>query len=145
MSQRTAIATVATDLARSIEKGCQTRNPSALIRLMTRDAVWRDNDAVHVGRNEIWSALNDKWENALHCTLQQAIESGDAQGAVIRFEAEWQHSQTGRWYRTSGTIRLSLDDQRRIATVESRRTHVPISVSRRRLTIPVAATTESAK
>lgn len=144
MSNRPITTTEAAELSRSIEQACRTRDPSVLIRLMTKDTVWRDNDAVHVGRDEIWTALGEKWVHALHCSLRQDVESRDLQCILIRFESEWQHSIRGRWYRTSGTTRLSLDDEGRIKTVETRHTDTPISVSTRRLTISTAATTKPA-
>ncbi len=143
MSHQPDTSTVATDLSRAIEQACQTRDPSALIRLMASDAVWRNNDAVHVGREEIWSALSANWANTLHYTLQQDIESCDARYVLIRFESEWQHSIRGGWYRTSGELRLSLDGRSRISTIESRHTSAPISVSSRRMTIATTVTSES--
>lgn len=133
-------AAIAADLSRSLERACRTRDPSELIRWVTKDAVWRDNDAVHVGRDEIWSALSHRWANSLHCSLRQDVESRDGQCVVIRFESEWQHSIRGRWYRTSGEARVSFDEQRRITTVESRDADTPISVSQRRL--PIATVTD---
>ena len=143
MTER-AINARANELSQAIEQACRTRDPSALMRLMTRDAVWRDNDNVHVGRDEIWTALSDKWTNALHCTLQQDIVSSDETFIAMRFESEWQHSSHGRWYRTTGQTQITLDDQKLIATIESRHADTPISVNERHLTIPMTTTTNSA-
>ena len=143
MSHNPISLTSATELSSAIERACRRRDPSEVIRLMTKDAVWRDNDDVHVGRDEIWNALSEAWVHALHCATRQEIESCDSRGLVIRHESEWQHAIRGRWYRSSGEMRLSLDDHGRITTVESRRAHVPISVSERRLPISTVASAES--
>lgn len=133
-------STSAASFERHLQQACQLRDPSALIRLMIKDAVWRDNDAVHVGREEIWSALSNKWASALHCTLNREVVSCDEMSVVIRFDSEWQHSVRGRWYRTSGRVRASFNDHGHVTKVESQLTVKPISVSDRRLAIPVGAT-----
>ena len=143
MAHRPDTSRLADDLSRAIEQACQTRDPSALIRLTTSDAVWRDNDAVHVGREEIWSALTANWGNSLHCALKQDVDSCDARNVVIRFQSEWQHSIRGGWYCTSGELRLSLDDRSHISTIESRHSTSPISASGRRMAIATAATPET--
>ena len=140
MSVQPINATEIARLSRSFVLACKTRNPSKLIRLMSKDAVWRDNDAVHVGRDEIWGALNDKWASSLHCTLQQSIESIDTETVVIQFESEWQHSVCGRWFRTTGRIRASVGVHGAITTIESRITDTPISVGDRRLSIAMRTT-----
>ena len=142
MNHRSINSTAAATLSRSFERACKTREPSELIRLLSKDAVWRDNDVVHVGRDEIWSALGNRWANTLHCTLQPNTEFCDAHNMVIRFESEWQNSVCGRWYRTSGKIRAWLDDNGYITKVESQLADIPISVADRRLLIAVAPTAE---
>ncbi|MDJ0751793.1 MAG: DUF1348 family protein [Woeseiaceae bacterium] len=139
MKNRSSNAAPAPDLIRIIERACVERDPSVLIRHMTADTVWRDNDAVFVGRDEIWIALTEKWARALHCALQQDVESIDERAICIRFESEWQHAVHGRWYRTNGQFRISLDDEQRITTVETRHTDMPISVSSRRQRISMPA------
>ncbi|MDJ0655720.1 MAG: DUF1348 family protein [Xanthomonadales bacterium] len=144
MSNRSISAAKAAEIGRSIEQALSSHSPSQAIRLVTKEAVWRDKDAVHVGRDEIWSALTQKWSNSLHCTLRQEIESFDARRIVIQFESEWQHSICGRWYRSSGEMRVSVDDHWSLSTIESRQTDTPISASERRLAISMAATSDSA-
>ncbi|MDJ0748197.1 MAG: DUF1348 family protein [Woeseiaceae bacterium] len=138
-------STIAIDFARSIEKACISRNPSEIVRHLARQAVWRDDDTVYVGRDEIWKALNAKWALSLLCTTAHRIELSDSENIKLVLDAEWQHSRSGRWYCTRAVVQVTLDDQSHVATVESRNTIAPISASERRLTIPMATSFESTR
>lgn len=134
--------TIATQLAVSIETACGAKDPTEVARHLAKDAVWRDDRAVYVGRDEIWNALNAKWALSLICTTHLEIEASDSQSACFRLNSEWQHANCGRWFRTETSMRVTLDDQSHVSAVESTNATETISAADRRLTIPMAATSD---
>ncbi len=138
MSDRAIDRPEAMRLCRTIERAWNTRKPSAVIRLLRSDAVWRDNGHVCVGRDEIWTRLRDKWEHALHYRVRQTLRSYGACCIGVSFESEWQDSVHGNWHRTSGQCEINFDGERRITTLESAEVDTAISTTERRLRIKPA-------
>jgi nuclear transport factor 2 (NTF2) superfamily protein len=51
----------------------------------------------------------------------------------VRFEYEWQHSQTGQWYRTHGNEHWEFDAHGYMQRRDMSANDIPISASDRRL------------
>lgn len=134
---------LATELARSIERACVAKDPTELVRHLAKQAVWRDDGVVYVGRGEIWNGLNEKWALSLICTTKLQIEDVDSQSVRFRLNSEWQHASCGRWFRTETSVRVTVDDRSRVSTVESTNATETISAADRRLAIPMPTTSES--
>ena len=136
-------STIAAELALSIKRACTTKNPTELVRHLAKQAVWRDDSNVHVGRDEIWRALNEKWAHSLICTTDLRIEERDSHLVRLKLNSEWQYAKCGRWFRTESDVRVTLDEQSHVSAVESTSDTKKISAADRELAIPLATPSES--
>jgi len=118
-------------LNEAISTAWNSRDPSNVIRIIEPNAVWRDNNHIFLGRNEIWSALRAQWEHTLHFQAKQELTSHEHNRITARFESEWQNSLHGQWYRRSGYIEFAFDDSRLITKIESQTNQQPITADER--------------
>ena len=142
MKPATDNSTTANELAYSIKQASTTKNPTDLVRHLAKQAVWRDNNNVYVGRDEIWSALSHSWASSLICTTDSQIEADESQFIHLTLNSEWQHAKCGRWFRTEFDVRITLDAQSVVSAIESTSTTQKISAADRQLAIPSAAHSE---
>lgn len=138
MKSATDNSTIANELALSIKQAITTKTPTALVRHLAKQAVWRDDNNVYVGRDEIWSALNNSWANSLICTTDLQVGACDAQLVHLKLNSEWQHAKCGRWFRTEIDVRITLDEHSLISAVESTGNTEKISAADRQLAISLA-------
>ncbi len=136
-------STIANELAHSIKQAGTTKNPTDLVRHLAKQAVWRDDDHVYVGRDEIWSALNCSWAKSLICTTDSLVVACESQFVRLKLNSEWQHAKCGRWFRTEFDVRITLDEQSAVCAIESSSTTKNISAAERQLAIPLAGRSTS--
>lgn len=115
------------------------RDPADFIRLLSDEPIWKDQDQVIVGRREIWESLQQKWSRALHLAVDHTLRSHDADAITLAFEAEWQDSTRGQWFRTSGESRLQFDANGLISSFDTRGHDEPITAGDRRLSLRPSA------
>jgi nuclear transport factor 2 (NTF2) superfamily protein len=84
------------------EDAWNTRNPKAVAQAYAPDSVWRNREQSFAGRHAIEDFLQDKWAVELHYRLLKELWAFTDNRISVRFEYEWQHANTGQWYRTHG-------------------------------------------
>lgn len=143
MRKATDNSTVASELALSIRRASTTKDPTELVRHLAKQVVWRDDSKVHVGRDEIWGALNEKWANSPICLTDLQIEACNPQLILLKLNSEWQHARCGRWFRTQIDMRITLDEQSLVSAVESTSDTEEISAADRELAISLTPHSKS--
>jgi len=84
------------------EDAWNSKNPQKVTLAYTIDSQWRNRHHFFKGREAIETFLKDKWKNELHYKLKKHLWSFTENRISVRFEYEWQDSQTNQWYRTYG-------------------------------------------
>lgn len=84
------------------EDAWNSKNPEKVSLAYTIDSQWRNRDQFFVGRDAIVDFLSDKWNKELHYKLRKHLWAFTDNRISVRFEYEWQHAESGQWYRTHG-------------------------------------------
>lgn len=87
---------------RAAEDAWNTRDAKKVAQAYSLDSVWRNRDEFFEGRDAIESFLKRKWATELHYRLRKELWAYTDNRISVRFECEWQHAETGQWYRTHG-------------------------------------------
>ena len=93
------------------EDAWNTRDPEKVSLAYTPDSVWRNRDEFFTGREAIKAFLTRKWTKELHYKLLKELWAFTENRISVRFEYEWQDSNTGLWYRTHGNEHWEFDQQ----------------------------------
>lgn len=99
----------ATEKVQLAEDAWNSKNPDKVSMAYSINSVWRNRDKFLVGRNEIVDFLKDKWDVELHYTLRKYLWSFTDNRISVRFEYEWQHSESKQWFRTHGNEHWEFD------------------------------------
>jgi len=91
------------------ENAWNSKNPEKVSMAYSINSVWRNRTKFLVGRDEIVDFLKDKWDKELHYTLRKYLWSFTDDRISVRFEYEWQHSETRQWFRTHGNEHWEFD------------------------------------
>jgi len=118
---------------KAAEDAWNSRDAERVAQAYTPDSEWRNRDQFFVGRAAIVEFLKDKWSNELHYKLMKELWAFTDNHISVRFEYEWQHSQTGQWYRTHGNEHWAFDDDGYMQRRDMSANDIPISASDRRL------------
>ena len=115
------------------EDAWNSRDPERVAQAYSPDSEWRNRDQFFQGREAIADFLKDKWSNELHYKLMKELWAFTDDHISVRFEYEWQHSQTGQWYRTHGNEHWEFDDDGYMRRRDMSANDIPISAADRRL------------
>ena len=118
---------------KAAEDAWNSRDAERVAQAYTPDSEWRNRDQFFVGRAAIVEFLKDKWSKELHYKLMKELWAFTDNHISVRFEYEWQHSQTGQWYRTHGNEHWAFDDDGYMQRRDMSANDIPISASDRRL------------
>lgn len=124
----TALAKVQT-----AEDAWNTRNPAAVAQAYTPESVWRNREEFFQGRAAIEDFLTRKWSIELHYRLKKELWCYTGNRISVRFEYEWQHAETGEWFRTHGNEHWEFDDDGYMRRRDMSANDVPISPEHRRI------------
>ena len=91
------------------EDAWNTRDPDAVSQAYSENSSWRNRDEFFVGREAIRAFLRRKWAIELHYRLVKELWAYTDNRISVRFEYEWQHAETGQWYRTHGNEHWEFD------------------------------------
>lgn len=91
------------------EDAWNTCDPKAVAQAYTPNSVWRNRERFLQGRTEIESFLESKWALELHYRLLKELWAFTDNRISVRFEYEWQHANSGQWYRTHGNEHWEFD------------------------------------
>lgn len=93
------------------ENTWNSKNPEKVSLAYSINSQWRNRDKFFVGRKAIVDFLSDKWNMELHYTLRKHLWSFTDNRISVRFEYEWQHAESGQWFRTHGNEHWEFDDE----------------------------------
>lgn len=92
------------------ENAWNTRDPKVVSQAYSLNSLWRNREEFFTGRDAIEEFLTRKWSVELHYRLKKELWCYTDNRISVRFEYEWQHAETGRWYRTHGNEHWEFDD-----------------------------------
>jgi nuclear transport factor 2 (NTF2) superfamily protein/nicotinamidase-related amidase len=118
------------------EDAWNTRDPELVAQAYSPDSVWRNRDEFFEGREAIVEFLTRKWSTELHYQLMKELWSYTDYRISVRFEYEWQHAQTGRWFRTHGNEHWEFDADGYMTRRDMSANDIPISAEQRRIRLP---------
>ncbi len=118
-------------------KGAQdawnSRDPAKVAQAYSAHSVWRNRDEFFEGREAIEAFLTRKWKTELHYRLNKELWAYTDNRISVRFEYEWQHSATGKWYRTHGNEHWEFDKDGYMSRRDMSANDIPISPDNRRI------------
>ena len=115
------------------EDAWNSRDPGRVAQAYSMDSTWRNRDLFFQGREAIAEFLKDKWSTELHYKLMKELWAFTDNRISVRFEYEWQHSQTGQWFRTHGNEHWAFDEDGYMQRRDMSANDIPINASDRRL------------
>lgn len=113
------------------EDAWNTCNPERVAQAYSVESVWRNRDEFLQGRDAIQKFLTRKWEKELHYKLMKELWAHTGNRISVRFEYEWQHAETGQWYRTHGNEHWEFDEDGYMHRRDMSANDIPISASDR--------------
>mgnify|MGYP000338843078 CR=1 FL=1 len=115
------------------EDAWNSRDPIRVAKAYSEDSAWRNRDSFFTGREAIKKFLAEKWLMETSYKLMKELWSFTGNRISVRFEYEWQHAQSGEWFRTHGNEHWEFDDDGLMRRRDMSANDVPIRSSERRL------------
>ncbi len=84
------------------EDAWNTQDPILVARAYSQDSQWRNRDQFFRGQKAIRAFLLKKWRRETNYQLMKELWAFTDNRISVRFEYEWQHAESGQWYRTHG-------------------------------------------
>ena len=91
------------------EKAWNTQNAKKVAQTYSPDCVWQDREELFQGRAAIEYFLKRKWAVELHYRPTRELWAFTDNRISVRFEYEWQHAESGQWYRSHGIEHWEFD------------------------------------
>jgi len=129
-TQQTALTKV-----QAAENAWNTRDPEVVVQAYTEDSNWRNRDEFFVGHDAIRAFLQRKWSIELHYRLMKEMWSYTGPRISVRFEYEWQHAETGQWFRTHGNEHWEFDRNGLMTQRDMSANDIPIDAADRRIQV----------
>ncbi len=115
------------------EDAWNSRDPARVAQAYSADSVWRNRDEFFQGREAIQEFLTRKWAKELHYKLMKELWAYTDNHISVRFEYEWQHARTGKWFRTHGNEHWAFDDDGYMCRRDMSANDIPIDACDRRI------------
>ena len=126
-------AETAREKVQAAENAWNTRDPKLVAMAYTSGSEWRNRDDFLSGREAIRTFLTRKWQKELHYKLMKELWAFTDNRISVRFEYEWQHANTGQWYRTHGNEHWEFDADGFMQRRDMSANDIEISASERRI------------
>ena len=127
-SRETALAKV-----QATEDEWNTCDAEKATQAYSPDCVWRNRDDSFHGRGAIEYYLKRKWAIELHYRLTKELWAFADNRISVRFEYEWQHAETGQWYRSHGNEHWEFDSAGYMTLCDISANDIPILARERRV------------
>jgi len=114
------------------EDAWNSKNPEKVSLAYSNDSQWRNRNQFFIGRKSIVDFLTRKWNKELHYKLRKHLWSFTNDRISVRFEYEWQHSETGQWYRTHGNEHWQFDSEGLMQIRDMSANDIKINISERK-------------
>lgn len=115
------------------EDAWNSRDPETVAMAYSEDSDWRNRDEFFIGRDAIRAFLERKWSVELHYRLMKELWTYTGNRIAVRFEYEWQHAETGQWYRTHGNELWEFDADGYMSRRDMSANDIPIAADERRI------------
>jgi nuclear transport factor 2 (NTF2) superfamily protein len=115
------------------EDAWNSRDAERVAQAYSVDSTWRNRDEFFQGHKSIQEFLKGKWERELHYKLMKELWAHCDNRISVRFEYEWQHAETGQWYRTHGNEHWEFDEDGYMRRRDMSANDIPINSSDRRI------------
>jgi hypothetical protein len=126
-------AETAREKVQAAENAWNTRDPKLVAMAYTSGSEWRNRDEFLSGREAIRALLTRKWQKELHYKLMKELWAFSDNRISVRFEYEWQHANTGQWYRTHGNEHWEFDADGFMQRRDMSANDIEISAGERRI------------
>ena len=123
----------ALEKVQAAENAWNTRDPNTVAQAYSEGSEWRNRDEFFTGRDAIRSFLERKWSVELHYRLMKELWAYTDNRISVRFEYEWQHAETGQWYRTHGNEHWEFDADGYMSRRDMSANDIPIDAADRRI------------
>jgi nuclear transport factor 2 (NTF2) superfamily protein len=134
-------AETARQKVQAAEDAWNSRDPERVALAYAKDSEWRNRNEFFTGREAIREFLADKWEKELHYRLLKELWSFTDNRISVRFEYEWQHANTGQWFRTHGNEHWEFDADGYMQRRDMSANDVEITACQRRIKLKTDTTT----
>lgn len=94
---------------RMAEDGWNSRDPEKVALAYTTDSQWRNRSEFPLGREQIKSFLQKKWQREQEYRLVKELWAYTDNRIAVRFAYEW-HDENGQWYRSYGNENWEFDE-----------------------------------
>ncbi len=120
---------------RIAEDGWNSRDPEKVSLAYTFDSQWRNRSEFPVGREQIKSFLERKWQKEREYRLVKELWAYSENRIAVRFAYEW-HDESGQWFRSYGNENWEFDENGLMKTRFASINDLAIAKSERKLTWP---------
>ncbi len=127
-SEETARAKV-----RAAQDGWNSCDPERIAKAYSLNSDWRNRGEFFKGRQAIEAFLTRKWQKEKHYRLMKELWAFTDNRISVRFEYEWQHFETGQWYRSHGNEHWEFDDDGLMRRRDMSANDIEIEKSERRI------------
>ncbi len=117
----------------AVEEAWGTRDLNKIVQAYAPDCIWQNSDETFQGRAAIEFFLNRKWKHELNCQLTKELKSFANNQISVRLVYEWQHADTGQWYRSHGNEHWEFDSDGYMTRCDTNSNDMPISICERYL------------
>lgn len=114
------------------EDAWNSRDPEKVSLAYSIDSEWRNRDEFFKGRDAIKNFLKRKWSLELDYKLMKELWAFTGNKISVRFEYEWKHAHTGKWYRTHGNEHWEFDEEGLMKRRDMSANDIPIQFSERK-------------
>ena len=123
----------ALEKVQAAEDAWNTCDPETVALAYSEDSSWRNRAEFFTGRDAIRAFLERKWSIELHYRLMKELWAFAENRISVRFEYEWQHAETGQWYRTHGNEHWEFNADGYMSRRDMSANDIPISAADRRI------------
>ena len=110
-----------------------TGDPTSVIQSVSPDCVWRSRENSFKGRAAIEYFIKNKLEIESECRLTTELWAFTGNRISVRFECEWQHIDTGQWYRSHGNEHWEFESDGYMTRRDMSANDIAISAGERRI------------
>jgi nuclear transport factor 2 (NTF2) superfamily protein len=123
----------AREKVQAAEDAWNTCDPDIVAGAYSEGSSWRNRAEFFAGREAIREFLKRKWSVELHYRLIKELWAFTNNRISVRFEYEWQHAETGQWYRTHGNEHWEFDADGYMTRRDMSANDIPIAATDRRI------------
>ena len=120
---------------RMAEDGWNSRDPEKVALAYTADSQWRNRSEFPVGREQIKSFLQKKWQREMEYRLVKELWAFTENRIAVRFAYEW-HDENGQWFRSYGNENWEFDENGLMKTRYASINDLKINETERKLRWP---------